>query len=812
MEVQIQLDKFGVGNVARRGEWAGIRLKIQDTSTKPRELLLWVNGLDPDGDTPRYTRVPSSNPNVWQYVWVYARLPFNFEANSGMSVEVHEAEEISGAVASEDAITGYRAKRLVGYAQLTPMLGSVAKSTDGMIGMMGNRELGLQMYMGGQNSTGEPWHPYGHEKSDVLLGITPADLPDRWMGLRQFDVLVWGQGDPAELRGDRANAVREWVKRGGHLVVILPGVGQTWTNANSNDLIDIMPAVSVARKEVPDLLPYRDLIMRRPQSTDDIERPFPKTGVVHTFKPLADAQPSEAVRVLNNPEGECIVARRLVGAGAVTLIGLDLNQTAFSQFHIVDADVFWHRILGKRGSLEEPKQSQSQRRNYLGMMNQRRAWLYDQDIPNQIAKTNQAASGVLVGFVVFVLYWLVAGPVGFGLLKFRKWTQHAWLAFVLAAGVFTAFAWTGATMLRPAAVDAKHLTFLDHVYGQPIQRARMWANVMIPWYGNARIGIKPSDEDSSGKRTVNAITSWDSLVSDSAAAGAFPDVRPYEVDTRSPDSMRVPVRSTVKQIEADWAGGPVWEMPRPASVQEGGTGKLVLNDPFNTPNGPDGKPVAMIDGTLVHNLPGTLRDVVMVVVRRQTTIAGGADRNPLCSAYAFKLADWAPKTPMDLTVATTPRTGTMRFDPLQSYLGIFKPTGTNEYNPQGFNTDAERNNDNRRLTALAFFSQFEPPEFGDMSSQYAAQRGATHGWDLGMWFTQPCVIIVGHLGTGKDEKIPTPVPLTVDGKPVNSAGHTVVRWVYPLPDDPPEYRKTEETEKQPAPSKSTDPNQEPGAP
>src|SRR5882724_1599189 len=77
-EVQVQVDKFGVANIARRGDWAGIRLKIQDSSAKQRELLVRVNGIDPDGDTPRYVRVVTSNPGVWQFVWVYVRLPFNF--------------------------------------------------------------------------------------------------------------------------------------------------------------------------------------------------------------------------------------------------------------------------------------------------------------------------------------------------------------------------------------------------------------------------------------------------------------------------------------------------------------------------------------------------------------------------------------------------------------------------------------------------------------------------------------------------------------------------------------------------------------
>jgi hypothetical protein len=729
---------------------------------------------------------------VWQNQWAYVRLPFGFEG--GLSASVYEAVEVSGR--TDEFPTGYKPGRRLGYTPISPMGGSVLKATDGIIGMMGSRELGLQMYFGGANSTGEAWHPQGHERSAIAMGINPADLPDRWQGLRQFDAIVWGQGDPAELRGDRATAVREWVKRGGHLIIILPGVGQTWTNGNSNELFDIMPAVAVSRKEVEDLSGYRDLIMRRPQKAEDA-RPFPPSGVVHTFKPQPDAQPGEAMRILNNPEGECIVARRLVGAGVVTLIGLDLNQTAFSQFHTVDADVFWHRILGRRGSLEEPKATVNGRPNYLQMMNQRRPYLYDMDIPGEVSKTGQAAGGVLVGFVVFVLYWLLAGPVGFGLLKFRKWTQHAWVAFVLAAAAFTAVSWTGATMLRPADVEAKHLTFIDHVYGQPIQRARMWANLMIPWYGTARIAIAPGEDDSSGKHMVNAIAAWEPFVADASGAAGFPDVRGYEVDTKAPEVMVAPSRSTVKQIEADWAGGPVWEMPRPARPDEEhpGTGKLVLNDAPPTPGG-----TPLIDGVLTHNLKGPLLDVVVVVVRRLPTIAGGPIDMPI--ADAFKYSRWDPGTPLDLTVLTSRKPGDRTS--FTSYAGLQKPTGGNDLNvgSSGQAPDASHKAD--RLTALAFFSQLDPPQLGDTVSQYAAQRMATHGWDLGVWFTHPCVIIVGHM-----DNLPSPVPLTVDGKPVKTEGTTYVRWVYPLPDNPPAYSNTGESQQFPHGAPTPEPAPEP---
>ena len=79
--------------------------------------------------------------------------------------------------------------------------------------------------------------------------------------------------------------------------------------------------------------------------------------------------------------------------------------------------------------------------------------------------------------------------------------------------------------------------------------------------GTARIGIAPGEDDSSGKHMVNAITAWDSFVADASGDAGFPDVRGYEVDTKAPEVMVAPSRSTVKQIEADWAGGPVWEMP-----------------------------------------------------------------------------------------------------------------------------------------------------------------------------------------------------------------------------------------------------------
>ncbi|MBC7834429.1 MAG: hypothetical protein H7Y88_04920 [Phycisphaerales bacterium] len=57
----------------------------------------------------------------------------------------------------------------------------------------------------------------------------------------------------------------------------------------------------------------------------------------------------------------------------------------------------------------------------------------------------------------------------------------------------------------------------------------------------------------------------------------------------------------------------------------------------------------------------------------------------------------------------------------------------------------------------------------------------THALDLSRWLTQPCIIIIGQMPGGA----PSPTPIYVDDQAISTKGHTVVRWIYPLPADPP---------------------------
>lgn len=762
-EVKIELLSFGVGKLSRRGDWAGVRLRIQDMGSTQRNLLIRVAGFDADGDTPLYERLVTSNPGIAQSVWVYPRLPFGWQPEMGITVTVHPWEEVAG-----EGVP--RVGNPVGRVRLEPAGRSVLTPVEGAMLILGGREFSLSAYAD-RPQGGQSWVPTAHEVTAFELGLRPEDLPDRWIGLSMVPVIVWGAGDPAELRGDRSKAIREWIERGGHLVVVLPSVGQTWTNPTSNDLHDLLPNVQVTRREGVAYEPYRPLLTRSRAA-------LPTQGVVHVFDPKAEAAPGEAIRVLDGPDGACVVVRRLIGAGAVTLIGLDLNHPALADRRRLEADVFWHRVLGRRGLLGVPD-VQANAPGGMGFAAARSPTVFDRDIAPLISMTGRSAAGVLMGFVVFALYWLVAGPLAYTLLKRRGFLRHAWLAFVGAAVVFTGLAWSGAAALRPRDVEALHLTFLDHVYGQNVSRCRMWASVLVPWYGPATLSADSGAGDHGTGELLPLVTAWEDPQA-GMTGGAFPDTRGYSIDTTSPSSITVPARQTTKQIQVDWAGGPPWRMPQPVTP-------VVLER--STPGG-DGQP--LLSGVLKHELPGALTSVVVIVVTGQSPLrpvrdgeapsgdAAFQEGRLIAEAYAFAPGDWQPGRELDLSLVTTARVQDARLD---QWLATLRPsTG-------GFGAvdAAESGRVTERMLALAVFSHLLPPELGTATGNgYAAQRAATHGWDLARWFTTPCVVVLGQVGA-EGGGVASPVPLKLEGERIETRGRTVVRWVYPLHARPPRF-------------------------
>jgi len=732
-EMEIALEHFGVGDTSRPGDWVALSVLLTDAGSAAREVVVTTSLVDADGDKPRPMRAVTSNPGVQnQRVWLYSRLPYWFGSESTLPVSVYEAARTDGGV--------------------------------------GRTKVGLGQYET-RFKAGDPWLATGHERTEIADGIEPSGLPDKWQGLIPLDALVWAEGDPWELTSERAQAVRDWVRAGGHLIVILPRVGSAWLTPLNNPLFELLPEVEVTRLEEVPLNDFRSLLSSG--------RALPPVETsVHVFEASEGAAPEAAMRILEDEKGRCVVARRLHGTGAVTLVGLDVTQSALAERGGIEPEAFWHRVLGRRGPLFTEREMATVLSGTQFNAGLRDPTVLDGSIPQTIAKTGRAAAGVLLGLVIFAIYWVVAGPGGFAVLKLRGLTRHAWLAFVLASAAFSVLAWSGARAIRPGRVETTHLRLLDHVYGQPVQRARLWGSVLIPWYGEAELSVVTREGE------LAAIAPWDPAVETPAPGIGFPDARAYAVPAWDLGAVEVPARATVKQVRVDWAGAPRWGMPLPLPAEGQTRGEIRLLPKASAGEREPGLRRPELAGVLTHDLPGPLTNVVLVVCRglkdsEQLRLEGAGPGALLSDATAYsRPTAWPPGEGLDLGELTM--VSKSRDVSAEAYLERLTPES------RGMGASLARSPGQRvdDLTALAFFPLLEPPELRAVrANPPLARRVESHGWDVARWFTQPCVIIVGHMEATEEKAGPGAV--AVDGRVAPARGRTVVRWVYPLEESPP---------------------------
>ena len=768
-EVLLGVASFGVGGIAREGEWAGVHVELQDMGSTGRDIVLRISIRDQDGDETQYDRVVTANPGSKQSFWLYCWIPYR-GASLDYELKAYEAVDSGNDDVGE---FGFRIGRLIG--RLPIYNPRVESSSVGLVGIVGTHKLSLDQYgitLGGRLSM-----PFGHELIRTSSQLKIENLPDRWQGLVSLDTLVWSGANtastsPARLSPEKARAIRAWVQRGGHLVIVLPTTGDPWY-LGTHPLSSILPEVSAPRRiEGVDLEEYRSLI------TESGSAPLPENAVVHTFDPIADQAAHLAMPVLNGKDGRCVVVRRLVGSGMVTVVGLPLNHGQLRRVGLPDPESFWHRVLGLRGDILRPDQMNDQQKVDAG---NRSGLVFDDNLGGEISKSGRAVQGVFFGVVVFVLYWLIAGPGGFAVLKAKQIKQHAWVAFLGTIGVFTAIAWIGATTMRPKQTNISHLSLLEQVHGQDSQRVRSWLSVMLPSYGSAVVSLRdPKDADAFlVEESTNLLSPWASPESFGTFTKGFPDNSGYRVESKNPSAIRVPTRATVKSFLAEWSGAAEWSMPMP--IGEPGS----LEEAKLTVDG------TIVHGQLVHDLPGALTDIRVFVISGQNPVLREGEslkRRMIARSAVFSTSfEWMPGEVLDLEKLTDVNGQSDQGNRQSDYFTRAVKYGVDQ---SLLNRGQKKLVD--RLIAGRFISQFEPPRYGtenDPVGNRLAVRHGLHGWDLGRWFTQPTLIVMGVVDIAIDDAEPgaMPTPMWVNGKEVPASGKTIVTWIYPFDSVPPRY-------------------------
>ena len=755
--VRVVVDAFGLGNITSPGKWNGLKLHLEYAGSDPIPVIVAWRLIDADGDRVLARRDLTLNPGKIRAAttWLYAYLSPKINSSAVSYIEVYQALEPT------NGSRRTRRGRLLAAMPVSPK--NVAEASSDLIAVLGPRDYGLTQYSTRITQYDET-SPTSYVYTRIAANLSPDDLPDRWMGLAPFSTLVWGSQSsisPARLSDEQAMAVRRWVQRGGHLVIVLPRIAGVWTShSGENPLDDLLPSpseVTVRLVEDVPLSPLRLVLTNDRKAVDPVGRID-----LHIFSGSGLQQPqpgkavaaAETVPLMVDQQNRPFVVQRTFGTGRVTLIGIDLAHPTLLTYGLPLADTFWNRLLGRRAhalsyrELEELRKTKAA----IALTKTREVKWLDKNIPGSISQSGSSARGLVLAVLVFGLYWLIAGPGLWGYLKIKKLSRHAWAGFVLTAAFFTLISWGGAVMLKPGRIPTKHFTFLTAVSGQKVQQATTFFSALLPDYGNALFRVGREGEE----HFHDAL--W-SFYHPEDSGQTFRDARTYEIQAAAPSHADVPSRSTSKQMSARWLGpvGKPWGLPYTPDFIE-----------VTNPDDPDR--TSLLNGIIKHNLPRAPARVVVIYIKglkpyaqRDRARPPGAPAAPFVEGWAWVYKNkWEPGKSLDLAQVTS-----LPFDTdamIDSYLGSIR-------------------NQKRWMEAVSLLQQIEPPNYGVLdtvlrnNNTYKTRLLA--GQDISGWFARPCVIVLAEINDS-----PMPTPLYINDAAEESRGTTFLRWIYPLPHAP----------------------------
>jgi len=789
-DVAITVDQFGVGDSYRPGSFTGLRLTVESLAQGSLEAATsaWVQWevSNSDGDIVEYGRPVTLTRGRPLNVWLYAPLPPQTDDRSLFVVRVLEM------------VDGVRGREL-GAARIAPPASGLVEAHSSMLLVAGSSQVGLNQYALPNAPTGGTRAATAHENTRVVFGLGASDLPDLWLGLDAFEAIVWTTAVPQEARPDQAAALMEWVRRGGHLVIVLGEDGNPWGIADETrtEFAGMLPARAPRRDEGATIRDFVPILSRSRGSVTASRAPF-RLAVFRDGATGFDSIDPPYSPFLTMPDGRVIAVQRLMGFGRVTIIGIDLSRSELNSLllrgnvltALPHADAFWNRILGRRADTPQPSElaalAAAERWNASG------GSVYSigdsRVFQSQTNLSGQAGRGLLAALGLFVAYWIVAGPGGFVVLRSRGLVRHSWLAFVGATAVFTVLAWGAVALLRDDTPLAQHLTILDHIArptGSPersedpqLQRVTSWLSVYTPGYQSASLAL---EDGAAAEGRGDVLCSWSPPA---IGASVFPNSSRFTVDVRrGMTGFDQPARSTATRLQLRWLG----------PMGAGDSGRIGVS-----PEAPVQVRVEnnreVLSGALINGHSEALHNVTIIWVQSRRFPSAryqrAGDSEELwvsmaesgampCVASMWRLADgpagWAPGSRIDLTPPAASVATTALYE---RYFRNWAGDRGLAFNP----SDLRRDDVRTLLEMLSMFHQLHPPPYQRSPRAPEAVEGVQfirpmgRELDLSPWFSRPCLIVIGYLDEG-----PLPAPLTMNGEEIRSDGQTMVRWILPMP-------------------------------
>ncbi|MFN0135581.1 MAG: hypothetical protein ACKVS9_05615 [Phycisphaerae bacterium] len=486
--------------VVREGQWFPIISRLTVPGSQVFQGFSRVDRADLDGDIVEFVERPVTvSSGIEKRVWNYAAMT---RGDIGASVNVEliadDRVRVNSLQAPVPEFIGNDALLILDVSE--PLWNTLREVDSGKYGYVG-------LNFGNRTYT----------RSICVANMAARDLPDRWFGLESVDVLVWDEPNPDSIQPAQVDAIIEWVKRGGQLVV---GLGQRGPQIQKSALAPVMPLTDIAQTVELDRLPVFVSRTGAPEPSKPIviSRGKPADGAFVTFREQL-------------PSGEPIplVAMQLVGSGRVVACAARLRDLSVREF------------LSELIDLTKTPSELTVRENEKGMLGLPISRLYGSLI-EPIEFRALASLRVLGAFGFVAAYVVLSTFATWGWLRRKNATQLSWSVFAGFAVVASVVSLGAVGLFAGFSSQLASVAFVDIESGKPEARAKAYFGYKSPARANIDLAIagdggflRPlsSGPESSAKySTPGRYTAV-------AAKGALEET---------------PMRATLKQFEGAWQG------------------------------------------------------------------------------------------------------------------------------------------------------------------------------------------------------------------------------------------------------------------
>jgi hypothetical protein len=549
----------GIGGVYREGSWVPVQVSLRNLTPSPFVGHLAVQQIDLDGDKvmtvgPEFVLPPGVDERtLWTYFWPrpdYLSAQNEINGPSGGITSVLVLDKSQQVITSiKTPLQGDRP--VAGARAIVPEEDS--RSTRFVV-VLGKDFAGWKSFE----------RMYGGTEAVLPVFITsPNALPDRVLGLDGVDVIVW-DADAVRVSDVapefQLEAMLQWVKAGGHLIISVGTQGQEFQKAGSK-LLDALPLTITGTRDIK----VGDLDVFVPWGTILSKDDKLLVQVVGELKPYARAvvgqQPAAEPELEKRPFADHpLVVTGQYGHGAISVVTLDVsNPELMATMSERDWISFWTAAAGWRpgtfftaAQVKQSNEAEAQRPPGPGFNPQIAAIARSpaeirlgKSISQDVDVKDVTIVRLLVAMAFLALYWLLAGPVGHLVLRQYKVVHWSWWIFGGVVVLATAIAGSVVLVLHVNAYDVRHRTYVLGTVNSNQATAVSFYGVYAPVSGPVEI----QQPDTGGLNYVAPM-----CMPTVADVKAFADPQSYELSAEKPSVAQPVFRNTLKKMQGRWTG------------------------------------------------------------------------------------------------------------------------------------------------------------------------------------------------------------------------------------------------------------------